>query len=237
MKDRLIVALDTYDLRKAEHLVDCLKDTVSTFKIGMELFYSVGPKAVEMVHNKGCRVFLDLKFHDIPNTVAGAAQAAAKLGVFMFNVHAAGGSAMMKAAVEAAREVSGKEQKNLPKIIAVTLLTSIDEKTLEREIGINKKVEQQVSEWAALAQTSGLAGVVASPREIQTIRNTCGREFMIVTPGIRPYWAARGDQKRVMTPAEAVKLGADYLVVGRPITQADDPQEAALKIIREMEEV
>ena len=235
-KERLIVALDVDTAEKAEKLVEQLQPYVGMFKVGMELFNSIGPEILRRLHNKGGRIFLDLKFHDIPNTVGQAAAAVTGHGIYMFNVHAAGGLAMMKAAAEKSRRKASDNGLERPLVVAVTVLTSIDQRTLEKEVGIKKEVSEQVAHWAKLAKEAGLDGVVASPKEIWAIREVCGKDFVIVTPGVRPLWAAANDQKRVMTPKEAIAAGATYLVVGRPITAAPDPVEAAKKIIAEMEE-
>jgi len=234
MSDKLIVALDVSDLKQAESLVEKVSPLVKTFKIGKELFTAAGPEAVRMVHAHKCRVFLDLKFHDIPNTVASACEAAAKLGVFMMNVHALGGKTMMVNAVQAVHKVNEGKKTPAPKVLGVTVLTSLKDADL-KEVGISKKVSQEVPILAVLAKNSGLDGVVASAQEISLIRGFVGKNFLIVTPGVRPTWAAHGDQKRVMTPAEAVSAGADYIVVGRPITQHPQPLAAAEKILKEIE--
>jgi len=233
-KDRLIVALDVPERERALELVALLHDCCGMFKIGLEPFCNFGPSFVEEIQQRGGRVFLDLKFHDIPRTVAQAGRAAARLGVEMFNVHAAGGREMMKAVVDAVREESAG--KNPPKILAVTVLTSLGAEELHRDLGINRSPLEQVIFWAEQAEECGLSGVVASPVEITAIRQHCGGNFLIVTPGIRPAGAGAGDQKRISTPADAVKAGVDYIVVGRPIVQAPDPRQAALEIVEEMEE-
>ncbi len=234
MSEKLIVALDVPDLKQAEAIVQKVSPLVKIFKIGKELFTSAGPDAVRLVHSHKCRVFLDLKFHDIPNTVASACEAAAKLGVFMMNVHTLGGKTMMVNAVQAVHKVSAGKKTPIPKVLGVTVLTSLRDADL-KEVGIPKKVGQEVPLLAKLAKESGLDGVVASAQEIPLIRKCVGKDFLIVTPGVRPTWAAHGDQKRVMTPAEAVSAGADYIVVGRPITQHPQPLVAAEKILKEIE--
>jgi orotidine-5'-phosphate decarboxylase len=229
-EDRLIVALDFPGLAGAESLMDRLSKRVSYFKIGLQLFTASGPRAIEAVKRRGARVFLDLKYHDIPNTVAGAVGAAASLGVDMLNLHASGGPAMMLSAAEAAGRASFK-----PKLLAVTALTSLDTESLEKTFGISGlSVEALVVRLASLSRDSGLDGVVASPREIASLRKSFGKEFVILTPGIRPSGSPPDDQNRTATPSEAVSRGADYIVVGRPITQAPDPLEAAGKILTEM---
>lgn len=235
MKEKLIIALDVDTRDEALKLVDQLWNVVGAFKIGMQLYNAEGPKIVKEIHDLGGKVFVDLKFHDIPNTVDKASRVVARQGVLMFNVHAAGGLDMMRGAAVAAEEVA--HQLNIPKplVIAVTVLTSFAQQAFEQEVGIPRLIEHQVVEWAKLAKTAGLDGVVASPREIVPIREACGTDFHIVTPGVRPTWAAANDQKRVMTPGEAVKAGATYLVIGRPITGDNNPREAAERIVEEME--
>ena len=234
-RERLVLALDVDDFKKAEGLVGELSDYVGVFKIGNQLFTAEGPKVVDMVNKKGGKVFLDLKFHDIPNTVACAAEAAAKLGVSIFNVHTSGGYEMMKAAAEATEKISQKLAIRKPIILGVTLLTSINQEILEKEIGIKKRLEEQVVHLAKLAKAAGLDGVVASPWEIKEIRKACGEDFVILTPGIRPTGKSSDDQKRIMTPHEAIKLGANFIVIGRPIRNAANPIETVKKILKEME--
>ncbi|MFA5335418.1 MAG: orotidine-5'-phosphate decarboxylase [Candidatus Omnitrophota bacterium] len=231
--EKLIVALDMKTLDEAALMVKKLGTTVRVFKVGMGLFTSYGPDAVKMVHDKGAKVFLDLKFHDIPNTVAHAVRSAAKLGVFMMNVHAMGGSDMMASAAAAALEAAVDPEKK-PILLGVTVLTSMDQASIG-EIGVDRRIGEEVIALARLGKDSGLDGVVASPNETSLIRQNLGKDFIIVTPGIRPAGTEKGDQKRIMTPADAVKAGADYIVVGRPIIEAKDPVEAAKKIIKEME--
>ncbi len=227
--EKLIVALDVRSLDEAKEMIRKLSPDVRIFKVGMGLFTLCGPDAVALVHDNGARVFLDLKFHDIPNTVAHAVRSAAKLGVFMVNIHALGGSEMMMKAVEAARESEKR-----PKLLGVTVLTSMDQSAIG-EVGIERKIEEEVVSLARLGKESGLDGVVASPNETGLIRKNLGKDFIIVTPGIRPTGAEKNDQKRVMTPKDAIMAGADYIVVGRPITETKDPLGAAKKIIKEME--
>jgi len=235
-KERLVLALDVDDFKKAEELVGKLSDYVGVFKIGSQLFTAEGAKVVNMVNERGGKVFLDLKFHDIPNTVARAAEVATKLGVYIFNVHTSGGYEMMRAAAEASEKISLALGVRKPLILGVTLLTSINQEILEKEIGVKKKLEEQVVHLAKLAKAAGLDGVVASSWEIREIRKACGEDFIILTPGIRPAGKSSDDQKRIMTPREAKKLGADFLVIGRPIRNASNPVEAAKEILREMEE-
>ncbi len=234
-KERLIVALDVPDLQSAESLIEKLTGHVGMWKVGMQLYTAEGPKIIDFLHERGEKVFLDLKFHDIPNTVKKAGEVAARMGVYMFNVHAAGGMEMMRQTAISTREAAEKMGKPCPLLLAVTVLTSIDERTLNEDVGISGKVETQVVKWAKMAQEAGLDGVVASPREIEVIRQQCGDQFAIVTPGVRPDWAAKNDQKRTMTPEDALRVGATYVVVGRPITQASDPVQAAQMICESME--
>jgi orotidine-5'-phosphate decarboxylase len=233
MRDRVLVALDVETLDDAGALLDRLGGAVTGVKIGSQLFTGAGPAAVELALKRGYRVFLDLKFHDIPNTVAGAVRAATRLGVFMLNVHAAGGAAMMRAAAESASQAARHFGIARPICLAVTVLTSLDRRALETEVGVPASVEAHVLRLAERARDAGLDGCVASPQEIRRIRNALGSRFAIVTPGIRTA-TADDDQKRVATPAAAVRAGADYLVIGRPITAAADPAAAAAAIIREL---
>jgi orotidine-5'-phosphate decarboxylase len=238
VRDRLIVALDVPGAQQARQLVAALAGSVSTFKIGKELFTCEGPALVRQMAEEGHGVFLDLKFHDIPNTVAGAVRAAAGLGVAMLTVHACGGSAMLRAAVEAAAAAARP-----PLVLAVTLLTSLADADLN-QVGVSGRALDQVLRLAALAQNAGCGGIVASPNEVKELRQRLGPGFKIATPSIRPAAAgvrsAAGginsdDQQRVATPAAALAAGADYLVVGRPITQATDPAAAAQAILQEMQ--
>jgi orotidine-5'-phosphate decarboxylase len=232
-RERLIFALDVEHFAEAQKLLGLLKGHVGLFKVGKQLFTHSGPKVIDMIRNKGEKVFLDLKFHDIPNTVAKAGEEATKLGSTMFTVHSMGGYEMMKGAVESSRNTA--KQLNTPKpfILAVTILTSMDEAILE-EVGIKTPLEEQVVRLARLAKRAGVSGVVASPREISLIRDHCGSDFLIVTPGVRPASAAKDDQKRTLTPGEAIRAGANYIVVGRPIKEADDPVRAADEIVEEI---
>ena len=224
--EKLILALDVSEHDYALEIVDKFKGYVDIFKVGLELFTSSGPRIVEDIHKKDKRVFLDLKFHDIPNTVSKAAVSAARLGVHMFNLHASGGLDMMKRCRDDVVEVCLKENIDRPKILGVTVLTSLSREVLRDELGIQYGLRTHVRHLAALALKAGLDGVVASAREVEVIRNHCGRGFLIVTPGIRPSWTPPDDQKRTMTPKEAIREGADYLVMGRSILQQPDPLKA-----------
>jgi orotidine-5'-phosphate decarboxylase len=233
-RDRLIVALDVDTVAAAERLVERLSGVVSRFKIGNQLFTAAGPAAVEAVRKRGGEVFLDLKYHDIPNTVAGAAREATRLGAFMFNVHASGGRAMMQAAAEAATAAAKEFAVRRPLVIAVTVLTSLDRGALARELGVPSSVGGHVLHLCSLAREAGLDGNVASPEEIRAIRNSFGARWVIVTPGVRPAGASANDQARIATPAAAARAGARYLVVGRPITAAPDPVQAAERLLAEI---
>ena len=233
-QDQLIVALDVENLAAANELVTALSDTVKWFKIGKQLFTAVGPPSVELLREAKKNIFLDLKFHDIPNTVAGAVASGTKIGANLINMHASGGLEMMRAARKAAEKQAAELGIPKPTLLGVTVLTSVDEANFQRDFGTQRKLADQVAYLAELAQKAGLDGVVASPLEIELIRQVCGDDFVIVTPGVRPAGAAANDQQRVMTPAEAIDAGADYIVVGRPITAADNPREAARRILQEI---
>ncbi len=230
---RLIVALDHDSLDQALALARRLAGAVGLFKVGKQLFTAEGPLAFVRLAELGIGLFLDLKYHDIPNTVACAVAAAHRLpGIEMLNIHSLGGSVMMRAAVRAAAEARGSTSKS-PKLLAVTLLTSHDASVL-REVGLTGTPQMRAVKLARLARRAGVDGVVASPREIRGIRAACGKNFLIATPGVRPVRAAINDQERIATPEEAVRAGADYLIVGRPITGANDPVAAAEAIVEEM---
>ena len=234
-KDRLIVALDVETARRALEVFHGLKGVAGMFKVGSQLFTAEGPQVVREIVDAGGRVFLDLKFHDIPNTVAAAGAEAARLGVSIFDVHACGGGEMMRRTAEAVTEAATREGLTRPTVIAITVLTSADDSVLS-EAGFSSGATEQVRRLARLAEVSGMDGVVASPLEVKLIRETVGRrDFVVVTPGVRPAGSSRGDQRRVMTPAEAVRAGADYLVIGRPVLSAPDPARAAQEIVEEME--
>jgi orotidine-5'-phosphate decarboxylase len=229
-RQRLIVALDVSDAAGAMALVNRLEGNCSWFKVGLELFIAAGPAVLEPLLKRGHSVFLDLKLHDIPNTVAGAVRSAAALGVKMITVHAAGGPAMLAAAQDA---LTGLAEP--PQLLGVTMLTSMDQAQL-KAIGLDRTPAQQVALLAAMGMAAGLRGFVCSPQEVAALRSLTGPEGVLVTPGIRPAGAVRGDQQRIASPADALRQGASYLVVGRPITQAADPAEAAEAILCEMAE-
>jgi orotidine-5'-phosphate decarboxylase len=227
-RQRLIVALDVPDASAATDLVDRLEGTCTWFKVGLELFVAAGPSVLEPLSSRGHSIFLDLKFHDIPNTVAGAVRSAASLGVRMMTIHASGGPAMLTAARSALDGIS-----NPPELLAVTVLTSMDASQLSA-VGLQRQPSEQVELLARMGLAAGIRGFVCSPQEVGTLRSLTGPEGVLVIPGIRPAGADRGDQKRIATPADALREGASYLVVGRPITQAPDPATAADSILREM---
>jgi orotidine-5'-phosphate decarboxylase len=234
-RERLIFALDVDSLEEAESWVKLLHEKVGVFKVGKQLFTRCGPQVVQMVRREGGEVFLDLKYHDIPNTVAMAGVEACRLGVRMFNVHALGGLEMMTKTVAGVDALLPRGNPDRPLLLAVTILTSSTEETL-CQVGIDRPVREMVPRLAKLAREAGMDGVVASPQEVGLIREACGKDFLIVTPGVRPAFAAANDQKRITTPAEAIASGADYLVVGRPISAAANPLEAADRILAEMAE-
>ena len=231
----VIVALDVESGSRALALADTLHGTVGAFKIGSRLFTLEGPDLVKRLVDKGERVFLDLKYHDIPNTVAQAVESAVATGAWMVNVHASGGVPMMQAAARAGREAAAKLGRPAPLLIAVTVLTSMDEPTLA-SVGVTRPLDAQVETLARMAREAGMDGVVASPLETAAIRNACGPDFVVVTPGIRGASAgtSKDDQRRTMTPIDAIRAGSSYLVVGRPIIGAADPRAAAEAINREL---
>lgn len=228
MKNKIIVALDTVDKREALAWVESLAPLIEIFKVGSVLFTSYGPSIIEEIQKKGGKVFLDLKFHDIPKVVEGAVEAAAKMGVHMLTVHTLGGEEMLKASAGAAARIKQK-----PKILGVTVLTSLEDRALEK-VGIKGDCSGEVKRLAQLAKECGLDGVVASARELTILRDILPPPRIIVTPGIRPEGIDSGDQKRTMTPKEAVRLGADFLVIGRPVTQAKEPLKAIEKILQDI---
>lgn len=228
-RDQLIVALDVSSAAQAQKIVTALGDSVTFYKVGMQLYTAEGPGIVRDLVRAGRRVFLDMKYHDIPNTVGAAVREAGKLGVSLLTVHGSGGSKMLRAATEAARESNPAM-----KVIAVTVLTSMDQDDLNEIMHGN--LEEQVVHVAGLALKAGCHGVVSSAREVTALRSRLGKEFLVVTPGVRPAGAAHGDQARVVTPAEAIAAGSTHLVVGRPITAAPNPAREAEKIIREIEQ-
>lgn len=229
MKEKIIVALDVETVSEAREIVGELREEVGAFKIGLQLFTSVGSSFVKELVESGVKIFLDVKFHDIPNTVAKASIEVARLGVWMFNIHALGGGEMIFKTVETVAEVCERENLEKPKIIGVTILTSSNQETLN-QIGIEKEITSQVLNLAQVSAKYGLDGVVASPLETNLIRNEIGKDFLIVTPGIRPKLETKDDQKRVTTAKEAVELGSDYVVIGRPILKAKDRLAAVRQI-------
>ena len=234
MENGLIVALDTGDKNKIERLSEQLQNIVPWMKIGFQAFSLLGLDCCKTLEADDYQVFLDLKFHDIPNTTARDVGMMTKHGANMINMHASGGFEMMQAAKESAENAAAENDISMPILLGVTVLTSIDENGFQRNFGSERGLTKQVVYLAQLAQEAGLGGVVASPLEIEPIRKACGDDFVIVTPGIRPAWASAGDQRRITTPAEAIRRGADYIVVGRPIIEAEDPLEAAEMILDEM---
>jgi len=233
---KIIVALDFPNAEQAKEFVEKIEPGSCRLKVGKELFTRAGPEIIQYLNSKGFEIFLDLKFHDIPNTVAAACRAAAELGVWMMNVHAAGGRAMMQAARQAIDEVhtSNKTPGNVkPHLIAVTILTSHDEQSIH-ETGLNGTVNENVERLAVLAVDSGMDGIVCSAQEVEQLRKIIPTEFLLVTPGIRPEGSDKGDQKRVMTPAEAISKGSSYLVIGRPIIKAESPATTVSTIINTM---
>lgn len=233
-QERICVALDVSDRDAAKGLTKQLIEYVGFFKVGFELFTSIGPAAVRTVTSIGGKVFLDLKYHDIPTTVAHATEAATEIGVSLLNLHASGGSEMMEKAVDAVAVAAREKKVNRPFLVAVTVLTSLDLQILNRELRITGTIQDQVVHLAKLAMAAGLDGVVASPTEVVAIREACGPECLIITPGVRPLGIPADDQRRIMTPKEAIEAGADILVVGRAITASPEPAEAAKRILDEI---
>lgn len=230
---RLIFALDVASLKEVDHYVALLADEVGLFKVGKQLFVHAGPEVIRRIHAKGGAVFLDLKFHDIPQTVASASVEAARLGVKMFTLHASGGTDMLRQAHRAVRTVCRAEQLTRPTLLAVTVLTSLGRDDL-KQVGVRAGPAAQVVRLARLAQQVGIDGLVASPQEIAVIRRACGDKLTLVIPGVRPQGSTTDDQKRVLTPHQAMQAGANYLVVGRPIRDATDPRQAARDIVADM---
>lgn len=233
--DRIIVPLDVSTQAEAIALLDQLPQA-TFWKVGLELFVSTGPDILQVLKERQKRIFLDLKFHDIPNTMAGACRAAGRYGVDLLTVHAAAGQIALAAANEAAQAGAAETGSPAPNLIAITLLTSISSRTLAFELQVPLELPDYALQMALLAQTSGLAGAVCSPQEAAQLRQTCGDQFLLVCPGVRPVWAEAGDQKRTMTPAAALRAGASYLVIGRPITAAADPRAAFERICAELEQ-
>jgi orotidine-5'-phosphate decarboxylase len=231
---RIILALDVSDPGYALEIADRFGEQIDIFKVGLELFSSAGPSVVRSIQDRGKKVFLDLKFHDIPNTMARASLAAARLGVHMFNLHTSAGSEAMKRCTDAVVELCLKEDLQKPKVLGVTVLTSLEPEVLRREFGIQHSLRTHVKHLSKMARDAGLDGVIASGHEVSLIRNHCGDKFLIVTPGIRPSWSPPEDQKRTMTPRDAVREGADYLVIGRSILDQPDSLKALDLITVEM---
>ncbi len=229
---KIIVALDVSSKDEALSLVRQLKDT-QIFKVGLQLFTAEGPELVQNLHDLGKKVFLDLKLHDIPNTVAGTVRMGVRMGIHMMTLHASGGKEMMAAAACAAKEEAERIGQEAPLLLAVTVLTSLKDEQL-KDIGIPADMNSQVLNLAGLAHQSGIEGIVCSPKEIEAIKRTYKKDLVLVAPGIRPKWAAAQDQKRILTPAQALQKGADYLVIGRPINKASSPHEAFLRILDEL---
>ncbi len=232
LEEKIIIALDVGTRTEALALAVALP-AARVFKVGLELFTAEGPALLEEIAGLGKKIFLDLKFHDIPNTAAGAVRSAVRHGVQMLTLHTSGGKEMLSRAVEAGRAEAAASGRPKPVLLGVTVLTSLKDEQL-REIGYGTSVAEQVLRLATLARESGVDGVVCSPHEIEAIRRELGKDFLVVTPGIRPAWAAAQDQKRITTPAEAIGKGADYLVIGRPVTAAASPRDAFALIVKEL---
>lgn len=235
INEKLILALDIDDVDYAIELIDKFCSYIMIFKVGLELFSTAGPSIVQEIHKRGRKVFLDLKFHDIPTTVSKAGICAARLGVFMFNVHASGGLDMMKKCRDDVVNVCLRENISRPRILAVTVLTSMSQEVLRNEMGIQHSLNTHVRHLSGLALKAGLDGVVASAKEATMVRGHCGSGFLIVTPGIRPSWAPIDDQMRTMTPRDALRHGSDYIVIGRAILNQPDPVKAIELISSEMQ--
>ncbi len=232
--ERLILALDVDSKTRAQEIVRRFSDSVEVFKVGSELFTAAGPSIVEWIHERGKKVFLDLKYHDIPNTVAKAAVQATKLSVEMFNLHASGGFEMMRRAMDAVVETSLKFNLPRPKVLAVTVLTSISDEEFKKQLGFQHSIRTQVKHLTAMALNAGCDGVVASAHEASLLRQKFGDKFIIVTPGIRPEWMPPDDQKRTVTPKDALRMGASYIVVGRAVLSQQDPDRALELILLEV---
>jgi len=236
LKEKLVLALDVPNLNEAKKLIQELAEYVGVFKVGKELFTAVGPEIFKVIKENGGKIFADLKYHDIPNTVASAARVLTRQGVEIFNIHATGGREMIRQTREAIEDEANKLGIKRPKLLAVTVLTSLDNKDL-KDLKINvENTGDYVLHLAKMAKESGVDGIVCSPLEIEKIKKELGNDFITLTPGIRPSWASKGDQKRVMTPKEATKKGGDYIVIGRPIRNAENRVEATKKILEEMGE-
>lgn len=235
-RDRLVLALDVNTMEEAKSLVKELKDYVGVFKVGLQLYTNVGPDIIKMIQDEGREIFFDGKFHDIPNTVAKASANLVKQGVTFFNVHITGGSKMINNCLKLSRETAKSLGLPKPTVLGVTLLTSFGQKTLTEELLINSNIDDYVSQLARVAKESGLDGIIASATDVPKIKKACGEDFIILCPAIRPTWSVVNDQIRVVTPKDAIKVGVDYLVVGRPITSAKDRLSAAKLVLDEMEE-
>ncbi|WP_413164869.1 orotidine-5'-phosphate decarboxylase [Capilliphycus salinus ALCB114379] len=231
--EKIIVPLDVPTITEAIALIDQLPQ-VSFWKVGLELFVSTGPEILTQLKQRKKRIFLDLKFHDIPNTVAGACRAASQYGVDLITIHATAGKVALKAAQKALEDGAKVADKPVPNLIAITLLTSLNSRELAFDLKIPLELPEYALQMALLAQESGLAGAVCSPQEVEQLRRTCGDDFLLVCPGVRPTWAEKGDQQRSFTPSQALKAGADYLVIGRPITASEDPVAALQRIFEEI---
>lgn len=236
IKEKLVLALDVEDINEAKQLVEELSPYIGTFKVGLQLFCGYGLEIVNFIKEKNSNFFLDVKLHDIPNTVEKASYNVIKNGANFFNVHATGGVEMMKAAKKGATLAAEKYGRKKPLVLAVTVLTSINQETLANELSNNKTVEEFVIQLAKNAKLAGLDGVVASPKEIKAIKKELGEDFIVLTPGIRPLWSAKGDQQRIATPKSAIEDGANFIVLGRAVTQAENRIEAIQKIYQEIEE-